>query len=202
MLGGFESDIKKAIVPNDPATVCGHYMVHTTQSLLFVRNNLLVDLIILDLASYGKPEANTALLGLANILDKDFILNSVPRYQSRKATFEITSPAPPLSPLFQNKTAVFIDKPFFMTISNAELLAEEIGVSVYSGQSNVGQPIIFTSVGPLVADTAVGTSTRKLGFLPLQNDADSAQDVDLAVSGAHYDTFYPVTKITTVELEK
>ncbi|KAK1754836.1 hypothetical protein QBC47DRAFT_202429 [Echria macrotheca] len=196
-LGGFECDISKIIQSNAADTTYGHYMVRTTQSLLFVRNNLLTDITILDLASY--TSAAKALLNLASILDKDFVANTVPRCQARKAAFDITSPAPPL---LQNMTKVFVDKPFAMTLSNVDLLAEELGVNVYSGQKEVGQPIIFTSAGPQVADTVAGTSTRTLSFLPLQCPASGALDVDLAVTGAHYDTFHPVTRIVTVKLQK
>ena len=176
-------------------------MVSTKRSLIFVRNNLLVDLTILGTDSYGNPAATAALLPLAEALDSYLTASTVPLAQLRKTAFTITDP--PLPPTGQPPTTqVVIDKPFQVTLANADMLAEELGVSVYSGQSNVAQPIIFTSAGPLVANATLSTSTRVLEFLPLQQQAAMpGQPVDIAVSGAHYDTFYPVTRFTKVAIQ-
>lgn len=199
LLSGFESEIAKVIKSNAAGTNCGQYMVQTTHSLLFVRNNLLVDLTVMDMAPYTDAGVGAALLSLAVVLDTEFVLNGVPRCYLRRAAFDIIDPAPPV---LHPAAKVYIDTPFTMTISNVDLLAEELGVQAYSGQSNVGQPVIYTSAQAAAADVPGATSVRKLEFLPLQNDADSAEDVDIAVSGAHYDTFFPITRITTVELQK
>ncbi|EKJ72054.1 hypothetical protein FPSE_07796 [Fusarium pseudograminearum CS3096] len=200
-LAGFESNLGKLIVPNDPTKQYGNYMVHTKRSLIFVRNNLLVDFTILGTASYGNQAATAALLPLAESLDSYLTASTVSLAQLRKAAFIITDP--PLPPNGQPPTTqVIIDTPFQVTLANASMLAEELGVFVYSGQSNVAQPIIFTSAGPLVSDAALNTSTRVLEFLPVQKQAAmSGQPVDIAVSGAHYDTFYPVTQLTQVALQ-
>ncbi|KAF0645908.1 hypothetical protein FPSE5266_07796 [Fusarium pseudograminearum] len=200
-LAGFESNLGKLIVPNDPTKQYGNYMVHTKRSLIFVRNNLLVDFTILGTASYGNQAATAALLPLAESLDSYLTASTVSLAQLRKAAFIITDP--PLPPNGQPPTTqVIIDTPFQVTLANASMLAEELGVFVYSGQSNVAQPIIFTSAGPLVSDAALNTSTRVLEFLPVQKQAVmSGQPVDIAVSGAHYDTFYPVTQLTQVALQ-
>lgn len=192
-LSGFESDLEKVILTNDPQKTYGNYMIRTTQSLFFVRNNLLVDLAILGSSMYGNATAWDALCALASTLDTYLARNSVPAFQARRAAFQInTIPQ-------QN---VVINTPFDITLAYVDGLAEEMGVFIYSGQSSVKQPIISTSVGPLMADTANRQSIRRLSFLPLQKDMPNMSlGVDIAISGAHYDTFYPVTKITKVTIQ-
>ncbi|KAK2026629.1 hypothetical protein LX32DRAFT_701065 [Colletotrichum zoysiae] len=200
-LAGFESNLDKVIVPNDPQKQYGNYMVRTNRSLIFVRNNLLVDLTILGTNSYVNLAATAALLALAGTLDSYFALSTVSLAQVRKTAFVITDPRPPAAGQPPN-TQVVIDTPFTMTLINADMLAEEMGVFVYSGQSNVAQPIISTSIGPTIADTTLGTSTRTLGFLPVQRQANMpGEPVDIAVSAAHYDTFYPITQFTKVAVQ-
>ncbi|KAM0541339.1 hypothetical protein ACHAPJ_013287 [Fusarium lateritium] len=192
-LNGFESDLEKLVLTNDPQKTYGDYMIQTKQSLLFVRNNLLVDISILGLSSYGNPAASDALLALARVLDTYLSASGNMGCQARRSAFTIaTTP----------DDNVIVDTSFSIVLGNVDWLTEETSISISAGQSTVEQPIISTSVGPLVVDNQHKRSTRKLKFFVLQKDLDDLSlVVDIYISGAHYDTFYPCTKATRVTIQ-
>ncbi|KAK1995814.1 hypothetical protein LX36DRAFT_611814 [Colletotrichum falcatum] len=189
-LTGFESDIDKVILANDAKKTCGDYMIQTTQSLFLVRNNLLVDLTILGLGGCGNPAAPAALLAHARVLDAYLAANGTLACQARRAAFTVAAVP---------DDSVAVDQSFSITLGNVDGLAEEMDVHVSAGQSIAAQPIISTRVGPLLTDATMALSTRRLSFYVLQKDReDLSLGVDIVMTGAHYDTFYPSSKATRV----
>ncbi|KAF5675141.1 hypothetical protein FDENT_9834 [Fusarium denticulatum] len=191
-LSGFESSLDQVVRKNHPMHTYGNYMIRTSRCLILVRNNLLLDLTVPGVAIYDE-QTEKALLDIANKLDSYFAKSSVGRSQLREAAFQTGD----------HPEQVKSQQAFDVTMTNADYLAQDMGVYIAAGTSSVQQPIICTSVGATTADVSSGQSSRKLSFFPvLKDNTNLSLDVSLSISAAHQDTFFTSTKTITITVNQ
>jgi hypothetical protein len=189
-LTGFESDLAQIVLSNDSKRLHGQYMLRTAQSLFLVRNNVLVDLTVLDLDHLAV--AADELLILAGKLDTYLANCSVEPSQARRAVFSIGS----------KPETVTLGTVFPVELVNVEYLAAEMDVYVSAETSNVQQPIICTSTGVVSVPKNSKETIRTLSFLPVRMDnACMELNVTICVSALHFDTFYPSSRSLMVTLK-
>ena len=147
-----------------------------------VFNNLLVDICILGSNSFGDDGAIT-IGKLATSLHNYLSPRSVHLPQARTAEFDLRD---------VSELVVPAGKPFTAVIAHVENLSEEMAVHV--SRSNPGQSIISTGFGKKVPDPKRKEIVRELHFFALEKNTADMEVVDVTVSAAHCDTFYPTTK--------